>query len=236
LLQSAKQPRAYYISIHGNDNDFGTINNPLRTISKVNRLKLIAGDTLNFKGEQEFIGTLKLNVNTKQNMPLIITSYGAGRATINGRRKEAIILKGNNFALKNINAKGWGRKGGNTTNGISITAEDFHIETIQVEGFQKSGLQLFNCKRAIIKNVKVRYNGFCGIYVTGSTRESSKNITLQDCLAYNNPGDPTNLTNHSGNGILVGFSDSVLIDHSTATNNGWDMPRKGSGPVGIWAY
>jgi hypothetical protein len=28
----------------------------------------------------------------------------------------------------------------------------------------------------------------------------------------------------------------VTIDHCTATNNGWDMPRKGNGPVGIWAW
>ena len=62
------------------------------------------------------------------------------------------------------------------------------------------------------------------------------NILIKDCKAENNPGDPTNLDNHSGNGILVGMSDSVLIDHCTATNNGWDMPRIGNGPVGIWAY
>jgi hypothetical protein len=59
---------------------------------------------------------------------------------------------------------------------------------------------------------------------------------IQDCKAENNPGDPTNLDNHSGNGILVGVSDSVTIDHCSATNNGWDMPRKGNGPVGIWTW
>jgi hypothetical protein len=90
--------------------------------------------------------------------------------------------------------------------------------------------------RAVVKNVTAIYNGFCGIYVGGTARGASKNIIIQDCAAINNPGDPTNLTNHSGNGILVGFSDSVLIDHCTATANGWDMPRQGNGPVGIWAY
>lgn len=59
---------------------------------------------------------------------------------------------------------------------------------------------------------------------------------ILDCRAENNPGDPTNLTNHSGNGILVGESRNVLIDYCVATNNGWDMPRQGNGPVGIWAY
>ena len=34
----------------------------------------------------------------------------------------------------------------------------------------------------------------------------------------------------------MGVSDSVIIDHCTATNNGWDMPRQGNGPVGIWTW
>jgi len=79
-------------------------------------------------------------------------------------------------------------------------------------------------------------NGFCGINVMGSSRDSSENILIRDCEAENNPGDPTILDNHSGNGILIGVSDSVTIDHCTATNNGWDMPRQGNGPVGIWAW
>jgi hypothetical protein len=44
------------------------------------------------------------------------------------------------------------------------------------------------------------------------------------------------LDNHSGNGILVGVSDSVVIERCIATKNGWDMPRTGNGPVGIWAW
>jgi hypothetical protein len=28
----------------------------------------------------------------------------------------------------------------------------------------------------------------------------------------------------------------VIIDHCSATNNGWDMPREGNGPVGIWTW
>jgi len=70
----------------------------------------------------------------------------------------------------------------------------------------------------------------------GSERKMSNNILIQNCRAENNPGDPSILNNHSGNGILVGVSDCVIIDHCTATNNGWDMPREGNGPVGIWAW
>ncbi len=55
-------------------------------------------------------------------------------------------------------------------------------------------------------------------------------------MAINNPGDPANDSSHSGNGIIAGRCKNVLIEYSSATNNGWDMPRQGNGPVGIWAY
>ena len=64
----------------------------------------------------------------------------------------------------------------------------------------------------------------------------SKNIYVGYCLAENNPGDPTILTNHSGNGIVIGRVSKALIEYCEARYNGWDMPRKGNGPVGIWTW
>jgi hypothetical protein len=110
------------------------------------------------------------------------------------------------------------------------------VENIKAEGFQKSGIDLYNCTDTEVKKVVASDNGFCGINVMGSSRNLSRKILIQDCKAENNPGDPANLENHSGNGILAGVSDSVIIDHCSATNNGWDMPRQGNGPVGIWTW
>ena len=50
------------------------------------------------------------------------------------------------------------------------------------------------------------------------------------------PRRPKNLKNHSGNGIVVGQLDGGLVEYCEAYNNGWDMPRKGNGPVGIWGW
>ena len=190
------------------------------------------------EGDSSFAGPLILNSdeNGTQENPVLITSYGNGSAQINGDLKEAILIKSSFFILKNINAKGAGRKEGNTTNGITIiSANAAIIENVITEGFQKSGIELNNCRNSQVMKVSAKNNGFCGIYVSGS-QSISKNIVIKDCSAENNAGDPTNLDNHSGNGIFVAGSDSVLIDHCTATNNGWDMPRIGNGPVGIWAY
>jgi hypothetical protein len=90
----------------------------------------------------------------------------------------------------------------------------------------------------VVDNVYSHDNGYAGILVSGEhgRKDASKNIVIRNCRAENNPGDPAELDNHSGNGVLVGHSTNVMIEYCTATNNGWDMPRIGNGPVGIWAY
>jgi hypothetical protein len=98
-------------------------------------------------------------------------------------------------------------------------------------------LILFNSESAEVKNVFAHENGYAGILVDGDYQKRiSNNIHIINCRADNNPGDPTNLDNHSGNGILVGNCKNILVEYCTATSNGWDMPRIGNGPVGIWAY
>ncbi|NWJ51697.1 MAG: right-handed parallel beta-helix repeat-containing protein [Bacteroidetes bacterium] len=234
----AQNSISYYVSVKGKDTNPGTKAKPFKTIEKINGIHLKPGSFVFLEGGASFSGTLILNSDesgTKEN-PILISSYGKGIAQINGNLKEAILIKSNYLTIKNINVKGAGRKDGNTTNGIFVeSANGVIIEKVITEGFQKSGIELNNCRNSQILKVYAKDNGFCGICVSG-TRAKSRNILIKDCKADNNAGDPTNLTNHSGNGILVGCSDSVLIDHCTATNNGWDMPRKGNGPVGIWAY
>jgi len=238
-IQCTSPTYSYYISQDGNDSNPGTKAKPFKTLQKINSLKLNPGDKIYLKGKDLFQGTLSLTINGGSDEAVLITSYENenGNAVIDGGNKDAIILRGKYFQLKDINVKGSGRKAGNTTNGITLSeASDAVVENIKTEGFQKSGIELNSCKNVTVKNVYSADNGFCGIYITGSMDKRSKHILVKDCKAENNAGDPTNLDNHSGNGILAGLSDSVTIDHCVATSNGWDMPRIGNGPVGIWAY
>ena len=116
-------------------------------------------------------------------------------------------------------------------------ADHITLNDLDIQGFQKSGVLIYASANITAKNISAHDNGSAGITVEApyQTRDS-RNIRLLNCRTENNPGDPTNFTNHSGNGIVVGDCRNVLIDHCTATNNGWDMPRIGNGPVGIWAY
>ena len=229
--------KSYFVSKSGSDGNPGTKSKPFRTIGRVNQLKLKPGDTIYFKAGELFPGTLSLTLNGAKGKEILLSSYGNGRAILHGGTRKSMILRGHHFRVSEINAGGAGRKGGNTTAGVNIIeASEASLEHMTIEGFQKAGLRLYNCKNTTVKKILAQHNGFSGILVTGSKKSASRNILIQDCMAENNPGDPTNLENHSGNGILIHMSRTVTVDHCTATNNGWDMPRVGNGPIGIWAY
>ncbi|ALJ01227.1 hypothetical protein DC20_05170 [Rufibacter tibetensis] len=248
----ATPAKGYYLSREGDDTNPGTREKPWRSLEKLNGVDLEPGETVYLEGGATFPGTLILDLldSGSKGKAVTITSYGTGPATIDGGAKEAVIIKSSFFRLKGVNARGAGRKEGNTSNGIELQkASDGTLEQVTVEGFQHTGLMLYSCHNVEAVKVVAKNNGFCGIYVTGeyiekngrwvfsdNDKEYSKNITLKDCLAENNPGDPSILDNHSGNGILVDMTKGALIDHCVATNNGWDMPRGGNGPVGIWTH
>ncbi len=230
----------YYVDSNlGNDSNPGTKKLPLKSIAEVNLRLQKKPASVYFASGQVFEGTLILRkVTGSSGSEIVISSYGDGRACISGGNNEAIIIEDcNSLIISNLNVKGSGRKGGNSTNGIALNrTANSTVENTNAEGFQKSGLDLRNCSGIEVKRVNAFNNGFCGINIMGSKQKLSHNILISYCRAENNPGDPTILDNHSGNGILVGVSDNVIVDHCTATNNGWDMPREGNGPVGIWTW
>ena len=231
--------RGLYVSNKGNDLNRGTRRNPLRSIREANRRIMINPSDVYFAGGEVFEGTLVLEgKNGSKSLLLRIGSYGEGKAVISGGNNEAVRVENCSFIfLENLDLRGSGRLRGNNANGLQVmNSEYIIIEDIRAEGFRKSGVDLYNCRNAEVRKVLAYGNGFSGINIMGSHQDSSGKIIIKDCMAKNNPGDPARLDNHSGNGILVGVSGNVVIDHCTATNNGWDMPRKGNGPVGIWAW
>ncbi|HTD97801.1 MAG TPA: right-handed parallel beta-helix repeat-containing protein [Mucilaginibacter sp.] len=233
--------KAYYVNLSGNDANPGTKNKPFQTIDKVNNVHLKPGDTVYFKSGQTFNGSLLLGpgINGTKNKPIVITAYGKDNAMIDSKDSVAISLYNHSYiTFEQLSLRGSGRKTGNVKDGLSIVnCKNITVNDVDISGFQKSGLLIYSSQYIVVNNVFAHDNGSAGITVEGPyQKRESKNIKILSCRAENNPGDPTNLHNHSGNGIIVGNCRTVLIDHCTATNNGWDMPRIGNGPVGIWAY
>ena len=81
-------PRAgattYYVSAVGNDAASGTLTSPWRTLARVNGLVLHPGDAVLLRGGDTFSGTLHFDGSDagSATLPIVITSYGMGRATI----------------------------------------------------------------------------------------------------------------------------------------------------------
>jgi hypothetical protein len=76
----------YYISNDGHDENPGTIDEPWRTISKVNAINFTRGDSILFEGDHLFKGSIRLNDQdaATAEYPVTISSYGKGRAIIDG--------------------------------------------------------------------------------------------------------------------------------------------------------
>lgn len=233
--------RKYYVNVlTGCDRNDGSLKHPFASVEAVNRLTLSGGDEVCFAAGQYFNGNLVLsNINGTENDPVRINSYGIGRAVINAGEGCGIQIENSSYIIvSNITVIGLGRKSGNKGSGIKIQQAS-HIEISQVEasGFLQNGIGSYGGHHIRIVHCMARNNGSNGISVSGPwTPREARNIYIGYCVADNNPGNPFNLDNHSGNGILVGHATNVSIEYCEAMNNGYDMPREGNGPVGIWGY
>ncbi|TFH22338.1 MAG: hypothetical protein E4H10_13950, partial [Bacteroidia bacterium] len=111
----------YFVSADGNDNNSGLSENlAWATISRVNEHSFSPGDTIYFRSGDEFTGTLNLNSGDAGagEQRLVITSYGQGKARINGLTNAAVSADSCYFfTLENLEIYGSGRKSGNTSDG-----------------------------------------------------------------------------------------------------------------------
>ncbi|HEY4197919.1 MAG TPA: right-handed parallel beta-helix repeat-containing protein, partial [Mucilaginibacter sp.] len=205
------------MSLSGSDKNSGTKAAPFKTIQKVNGLHLIIGDKIYFKAGQTFQGSLKLvaGIHGSKDRPIIVSSYGIDNAMIDSKDSAAIrIYKNNYIEFKGLSLRGNGRKTGNVKNGLAIiNCKNIDVSDLDISGFQKSGMLIYSSQYVTANNVFAHDNGFAGITVESPyPKRESSDIKILNCRAENNPGDPTNLTNHSGNGIIVGNCKNVLID------------------------
>ena len=134
--------------------------------------------------------------------------------------------------------RGKGRKDGNKGSGIEINDSRYiKIDSVEASGYLMNGIGVIGGGDIRITHAYVHDNGYNGIEVTSRQNDKSvHNIYIGYCVAENNPGCPIILDNHSGSGILVGHATNALVEYCEAMENGWDMPRPGNGPVGIWGY
>lgn len=91
-----------------------------------------------------------------------------------------------------------------------------------------------------ITNCVTYQNEFYGILTAGYWQDdpntyANSDVYIRYCKAYDNPGDPEYLRNHSGSGIFMEDVDGGVIEYCEAYNNGYEGGCNVGGPIGIWA-
>jgi hypothetical protein len=226
--------RNYYVAALGNDRRDGSRAHPWKTLGAVSAFRFGTGDSVFFRGGDVFRGTLRL----EGLMGVFVSSYGVGHAKIYAGDSAGVVMYNcGSLRVRGLRLAGAGRKTGNVKDGLALlNCTNCDVEDMDISGFQKSGLYIWASVDIGVRRIVAHENGSAGITVEGHDKRSTRDVRILYCRTDDNPGDPTNLTNHSGNGIVCGHCTKVLIERCSATNNGWDMPRKGNGPVGIWCW
>lgn len=230
LTGCTRGTRTFYVAASGDDAGDGSMAHPWRTFAH-----RVDSGTLLLRGGDTLRGTLRLD----SCHDLTVGSYGSGIAVIDaGDSAGLVVYAGSRVSLGGLRLIGAGRKTGNVHEGLSIVdCSNIDVRDVEISGFQKAGMMIYGSFHVLAHGVRSHDNGASGIGIEGPEgKKGCADLRLIDCHTDDNPGDPTNLTNHSGNGIVAGHCTRLLIDSCTATGNGWDMPRIGNGPVGIWCY
>lgn len=244
----------WFVSPQGNDeNDGLSIQTAWKSLEKVNQLQLSPGDKVLLQGEGLFRGKLVLDENdrgTKQK-PILIAAFGVGNAVIHAADSTGIQIHNTaGVIISHLTISGNG-VGKNNGNGIECRVDkpglwpsSIVIEHCAVLGFGKYGILLQAAETdqcgfmdVVIEHCEATQNGEAGIgSLAWFPAISHRNIKVRYCKAYQNKGILSKTEGHTGNGIVLGGVDGVLIEHCEAYGNGEDNRSTLGGPVGIWLW
>lgn len=246
----------YYISSTGNNSAAGTsISTAWQSISKLNTINLAPGTVILFEGGKTFSGTINLDANDGNDAinPIVISTYGSGRATIQsgaGMGLYAFNTKG--FQISNLIFEGSGLST-NTTDGVKIHTNlggniklaNIKITNIEIRNYGIVGVYIYSSnyntgfKDVLIDQVHIHNVKENGLFIKGYTSPthvgwSHQNVIIRNTEVDNVPGY-ADVNSHRGSGIIMAQVDNGLIEKSLAHHNGASNTHCG-GPGGIWAY
>lgn len=237
----------YYVSKAGNDaHDGMTLVSSWATLVPANKKNLAPGDRILLEGGSRFAGPLLFDSEDRgtQVAPVVVTSYGEGRASIlAGAGVGIAALNTAEIFISDIEVIGSGRTD-NETDGVSFylaQVGEHHFQGITilrmvVHGFGRNGIAIGSWNSpsgfqdVTIQEVEVHDNGLSGIVTYAESPRAHKSVHIGYSKAYRNAGSPDVIP--SGNGIVLGSVNGGVIEWSQAFDNGW----QGDGGVGIWTY
>ena len=255
LLLAVTAPAAattYYVSQGGSDANSGeSPADAWATIARVNSQVFGPGDQVLFEGGRTFAGHLYFDRDDAglPAAPILVSSYGSGRATIAASTTHAILVYNTSgFRIANLNVVGPGRDVNRGSSGILVYTDlpgdvllpFVEIDRVDASRFGRHGVEVgsFNGRTGFrdvrITRVAANENGLGGIFTYAAVRAVHRNVYVGYSSAAFNAGFG-DLEVSSGNGINLSGVDGGTIEYSVAHDNG-ARSLAGSGPVGIWTY
>jgi hypothetical protein len=250
-------PTTYYISPDGSDQATGTSpQSPWRSLERANLVTYGPGDRLLLQGGASFSGPLYFEPGESgtPQAPIMVDSYGTGRATINVRGSNGLLAhNAGGISVEDLEFRGPGRVD-NPKDGVffyndlpgDVTLPYVRVDNVEASGFD-SGVVVgaFNggsgYRDVRLTRLALHENVRAGLMVYGPPFNAAapdyvhEDVYVGEVTAYNNSGDPNDLVRNSGSGIVLGGVKRGTIERSLAYNNGFLCAAK-EGPVGIWAY
>jgi hypothetical protein len=247
VVPASARAADYYISALGNDANAGTSAAPWRTLAPADQRTFTAGDRILLRGGDAFDGTLQFDAadTGTASMPIIVTSYGTGRATLRPATGRGIFAYNTaGIAISNLVIAG----SGGPASGIVFYADlaggvklsTVRIDGVDVSGFGLDGIEIGSWNGTTgfsnvrITNVSAHDNARTGILTYAQVPNAHQAVYVGYSRAYNNTGIASATTN-TGSGIVLGGVDGGTIERSVAHDNG-RLCTAGAGPVGIWTY
>ena len=256
---AAKAPvvLTYYVSPHGNDAAAGTSPaNAWRSLNRANSAILPPGSRLLLQGGKRFSGQLTLDEHDAgaATRPVLISSYGVGRATIATTSPTGIAIHDTaGVNISNISLIGRAKHPASGA-GINVYSDlggnrkldHIYVSNADVSGFANGiavggGNGATGFRNVSISNSVLHDNLDAGLQAYGPAFTdrtpvyANENVNVSHIEAFRNRGDPANHSFSTGSGIILASVNGGRVSWSAAYDNG-GVGGAVQGPEGIWAY
>ncbi|CAM5322166.1 hypothetical protein GCM10010343_31450 [Streptomyces avidinii] len=249
----------FYVDPEGDDEQDGLSEaTAWRTLARADQVPFRPGDRLRLKGGERFVGGLTIGPGHagSASKPVVIDSFGTGRATIATRGTAGITVYNTaGVEIRNLALVG-DAKAQRSADGITFfndrrdgkPLDHVRISGVDVSRFQ-NGIHLGTGPKSAgfrdirISDSAVHHNQNAGLATYGprftpeKPRYAHEKLVITRVKAYSNPGDPTADDRNTGSGIILGSLRGGTIQQSVSYDNGAkSSARAQEGPEGIWTY
>jgi hypothetical protein len=247
----------YYISPSGHDSAAGTsAGKAWQSLARIQKVQLRPGDRILLQGGARYSGTITVAAGDAGNpgKPLVIGSYGTGKATVASSGDGIDIHNTGGVDIRDLTFTGVGApyahgSGINLYSDLRSGAKPNHvtISGVDISGYQ-TGIAIGSAGYTGFSDVAVHQarlhgNQDSGLKTYGPPFDvahpgyAHDNVDIQAVEAYDNLGNPSVVVRSTGNGISLGSVHGAEVNGCVAHGNGANSAPQGhDGPVGIWTY